>query len=187
LFRDEQRKILDIILEATEADAQSVYRHLFEHHIPLMRFLRDSHSPPPRALATAGELVVNSRLRREFARDQLDFEAIQSFLEEADLAGIPLDADTLEFTLRTNLERMALNFLSSPEQHDLLAQMVSGIELVYALPFDVNLRKVQDLHYTLAQRIYPKFKQNAQQGDSRTDRWVKDFEKLSEKLMIRIE
>jgi alpha-amylase/alpha-mannosidase (GH57 family) len=187
LFRDEQRKILDIILQATEADAQSVYRHLFEHHVPLMRFLKESNSPPPRALAAAGEFVVNTELRREFAKAHMNSEAIRNLLNEADLAGIPLDADTLEYTLRTNLERSAENFRSNPEQSDLLEKMVSGVELVYALPFDVNLRKVQDLHYSLAQRIYPEFKQKAQQGDGTADRWVENFNILSEKLMIRIE
>jgi alpha-amylase/alpha-mannosidase (GH57 family) len=187
LFRDEQRKILDIILQATEADAQSVYRHLFEHHVPLMRFLKDSNSPPPRALAAAGEFVVNSELRREFAKAHMNSETIRNILNEADLAGIPLDANTLEYTLRTNLERTAENFRSNPEQSDLLEKMVSGVELVYALPFDVNLRKVQNLHYGLAQRIYPEFKQKAQQGDGSAARWAENFKTLSEKLMIRLE
>lgn len=187
LFRDEQRKVLDIILKATETDAQSAYRHLFEHHVPLMRFLKDSHSPPPRALAAAAEIVVNSELCREFAKDHLDFETIHILLEEADLAGIPLDADTLEYTLRKNLERMAEIFQSNPQKHELLKKMVSGIELVYALPFDVNLRKVQDLHYRLIQSTYPKFKQKAQKGDRTAGRWVADFKRLSDKLLILFE
>ncbi len=187
LFRDDQRKILNNILKATEADAQSVYRHLFEHHVPLMRFLKDTHTPPPRALAAAGELVVNSELRREFDRDILDFEAIQALLEEADFAGIPLDADTLEYTLRKNLERMAEDFRSNPERSGLLEQMVAGIELVYALPFDVNLRKVQDLHYSLVLSTFPQFEQKAQQGDSTAGQWMEDFKYLSEKLLIRLE
>ena len=187
MFRDEQRKILNLILETTEADALSVYRHLFEHHVPLMRFLKDSNSPPPRALAAAGEFVVNAELCREFASEQLNSEAIQTLLKEADLAGIPLDADTLEYTLRTSLELTAESFCSNPKQVDLLEKMVSGVELVYALPFDVNLRKVQDLHYRLARNIYPDFRQDAQKGDNNAARWVEDFKVLSEKLMIRLE
>jgi alpha-amylase/alpha-mannosidase (GH57 family) len=187
LFRDEQRKILNLILETTEADALSVYRHLFEHHVPLMRFLKDSNSPPPRALAAAGEFVVNAELCREFASEQLNSEAIQTLLKEADLAGIPLDADTLEYTLRTSLELTAESFCSNPKQVDLLEKMVSGVELVYALPFDVNLRKVQDLHYRLARNIYPDFRQDAQKGNNNAARWVENFKVLSEKLMIRFE
>jgi alpha-amylase/alpha-mannosidase (GH57 family) len=187
LFRDEQRKILDVILEKTQSDAESVYRHLFEHHVPLMRFLKDSNTPPPRALAAAGELVTNSELRREFASDNLNFGAIQNLLVQADLAGIPLDADTLEYTLRVNLEHMAESFHSNPEQFGLLQKLVSGIELVYALPFDVNLRRVQDLHYSLAQSIYPEFKLKAQQGDSTAGLWVEHFKALGEKLLLRLE
>ena len=187
LFRDEQRKVLDIILKATEDDAQSTYRHIFEHHIPLMRFLKDAHSPPPRALAVAAEIVVNSELCREFADDHLDVETIQTLLAEAHLAGISLDADTLEYTLRKNLERMAEMFQSDPQQHERLEKMVAGVELVYALPFDVNLRKVQDLHYELIQTTYPRFKQHAQQQDRAAGRWVADFKKLSDKLLIRLE
>lgn len=186
LFRDEQRKILNMILETTADDAQAVYRHLFEHHIPLMRFLKDSNSPPPRALAAAGELVLNSELRHEFDSDQIDFEAIQSLLQEAELAGIPLDADTLEYTLRENLENMAQEFLSGPDQQDLLARLVSGIELVYSLPFDVNLRKIQNLLFSMVQRNYPAYKQRAQRGDDGAARWVNNFKVLSEKLMIRM-
>ena len=152
-----------------------------------MRFLKDSNSLPPRALVAAGEIVVNSDLRREFASDHPDFELIQTLLQEADLAGIPLDADTLEYTLRKNLELIAENFRSNPELPDLLEQMVSGIELVYALPFDVNLRKVQDLHYSVAQSTYPEFRQKAQKGDPGAARWVADFKNLSEKLLIRLE
>jgi alpha-amylase/alpha-mannosidase (GH57 family) len=187
LFRDEQRKILDMILKATETDAQSAYKHIFEHHVPLMRFLKDTHSPPPRALAAAAEIVVNSELCREFGDDDLDVDTIRNLLEEADLAGIPLDADTLEYTLRKNLEQMAEKFRSSPQQHDLLEKMVAGIELVYALPFDVNLRKVQDLHYEVIQSTYPQFKQKAQQGDRPAGRWVADFKRLSDKLLILLE
>ena len=82
---------------------------------------------------------------------------------------------------------MALNFTSAPEQHDLLARMVSGIQLVYALPFDVNLRKVQDLHYRMARRNYPEFRKKAKEGDPPAGRWVADFKNLSAKLMIRLD
>ena len=58
---------------------------------------------------------------------------------------------------------------------------------MYALPFDVNLRRVQDLYYGLAQSLYPEFKQKAQQGDDTANRWVEDFKNLSAKLMIRLD
>jgi len=187
LFRDVQRKILDLILETTLADTLSVYRHLYEHNVPLMRFLKDSGTPSPRPLHTAGEFVVNSDLHREFSRDELDHEIIENLIEEADLSGLSLDADTLEYTLRANLEHMTERFGDNPEQSDLLEKLLAGVELVYALPFDVNLRKIQNIQYVLGQRVYPKYKEKNAKGDERAGQWVDLFDALSEKLLIRFE
>jgi alpha-amylase/alpha-mannosidase (GH57 family) len=187
LFRDEQRKILDLILETARDDALLVYRHLYENNVPLMRFLKDSGSPPPQVLRTAGELIINEDLRLEFSRDKLDHEAIQNLIEAADLAGISLDAKTLEFALRQKLERLAQDFGQTPQDIDLLERMVAAVELVHVLPFDVNLRKVQNIQYDLVQRIYPVYAKEAASGDASAARWIEYADALNAKLLIKIE
>jgi hypothetical protein len=187
LFRDEQRKILETVLEAAQAEALSAYRNLYEHHVPLIRFLKDSGTPPPRALYMAGELVLNSDLRRVFRHEELDHEAIKILIEDAELGGIALDADTLEYTLRKNLERQAVKLRSDPMKLVLLEKLLEGIELVYALPFDVNLRKIQNVHYDLGQRLYPELKRKTEQRGRHAGKWMERFEALSEKLLISFE
>ncbi|UCF91240.1 MAG: DUF3536 domain-containing protein [Desulfobacterales bacterium] len=187
LFRDEQRKIFHLILETAVIEAETTYRNLYENHLPLMRFLKGSGSPIPKALYMAGEVVINSALRREFSREELDHQAIQSLLEEADRTDIALDADTLEYALRHQLERLAELLAERPEQFERLEKLAAGIQLVYALPFDVQLRKVQDRHYQLGQSRLPEFKKKAARGDTGASRWVKRFQALSEKLLIRME
>jgi len=185
LFRDEQRKILDLILETARDDALLVYRHLYENNVPLMRFLKDSGSLPPQVLRTAGELVINEDLRLEFNHDKLDHEVIRNLIEAADLAGISLDAKTLEFALRQKLEGLAKKVAQTPEDIDLLERLVAAVELVYALPFDVNLRKVQNVQYDLVERIYPVYKEKATEGDTFAARWVEYTDALNEKLLIK--
>ena len=184
LFRDEQRKILEVILETAREDALLVYRHLYENNVPLIRFLKDSGSPPPRVLMTAGELIINEDLRLEFSRDKLDHEAIRNLIEAADLAGIALDAKTLEFVLRQKLERLAKELGQTPDDIDLLERMVAAVELVYALPFNVTLRKVQNVQYDLIQHVYPAFRKEAASGDSSAGRWIESADALNEKLLI---
>jgi hypothetical protein len=186
LFRDEQRKILNQILETTQEDALLVYRHLYENNVPLMRFLKDSGSPPPQVLMTAGNLVLNGDLRLEFGREELDHDVIQNLIEAADLAGIPLDAKTLEFALRQKLVRLAEEMHQTPEDVGLLERMAAAVGLAYVLPFDVNLRKVQNIQYELVQNIYPDFKQKADAGDASAGRWVGYADALNEKLLIKI-
>ena len=185
LFRDEQRKILALILETARNDALLVYRHLYENNVSLIRFLKDSGSPPPVELMTAGEVVINEDLRQEFSREVMDHDAIRGLIEAADLAGISLDAETLEFALRQKMERLAEDLGRHPEDIGLLERLVAGTELVYALPFDVNLRKVQNIQYDLGLRIYPAFLEKAAAGDGAAARWVEYADRLNAKLLIR--
>ncbi|MBW1713901.1 MAG: DUF3536 domain-containing protein, partial [Deltaproteobacteria bacterium] len=66
LFRDEQRKILNLLLESTLNEAEDVYGRLYEQHAPLMRFLQNAGMPLPRALSAAAEVVLNAGLYRAF-------------------------------------------------------------------------------------------------------------------------
>ena len=185
LFRDQQRRILRLIFQTAQDDAMSVYRPLYENYAPLMRFLKDSGTPPPRVLMTAGELVVNEDLRLEFSRDELDHDSIRNLIEAADLAGIALDAETLEFVLRHKLQRLAEEYGQNSEKMDLLERMVAGMNLVYALPFHVNLRKAQNIQYDLNQRIYPVYREKAAKGDADAGKWLEYADALNEKLLIK--
>jgi hypothetical protein len=50
----------------------------------------------------------------------------------------------------------------------------------------VNLRKVQNIFYTLLQQVYPGFQEKAKK-EKKARSWVKVFRSLGEKLMVRVE
>jgi hypothetical protein len=185
LFRDEQREILEVILSKTLEDAHSVYRQIYEYNVPLMRFLKESDTPVPSALLSAGRFVINSDLCREFNQRPLDREKIYNLIDKARLAGIALDADTLEFTLRHTLEKTAEAFQANSNNTDQLQELLGGIDVVYALPFDVNLRTVQNIVYDIGKRLFAGYVLQAEKGDAGAVQWVQDFRALNRKLMIR--
>jgi alpha-amylase/alpha-mannosidase (GH57 family) len=187
LFRDEQRRILDIILQSAVDGAISVYRAVYEPNVPLMRFLKDSTSKMPRALVAAGELVINHDLTAEFLQTEIDHEKVGVLLEEASQAKIPLDVTGLEFALRVHLEELAGCFGERPEELDLLSRLLAGVELVYRLPFDVHLRKAQDIFFGVAQGRLGEFREKAAAGDRQAGQWLRHFEQLGEKLLIRLD
>ncbi len=186
LFKDGQRKILNVILEKKIADALSVYRHVYEPNVPLIRFLKDSSTPIPPPLYASGQFVLNSELDTELDRRDINYERITDQLREAELAGISLDAKTLEYTLRKNLEKKADAFQENPKSQVILQDIVNGVELVYALPFDVNLRKLQNIVHEVKIRNHEDMKRKAEQGDKEAAAWVELFENLCGQLNLRI-
>ena len=187
LFRDEQRELLDIILESTLAEIEAIYRQLYETNAPLMRFLKDSGVPPPKALYAAAEFVLNAGLRRAFESEELSPEVIDTFLDESRSEGISLDEETLEYALRGSLQRMVERLFASPTELCLLKKVNEAVGMLRSLPFQVNLWKVQNVFYDLLQSIYPELREKANKGDEKARKWVGHFRALGEKLSVRVE
>jgi alpha-amylase/alpha-mannosidase (GH57 family) len=185
LFRDEQRKILGIILQATLADVESVYRQVYENNAPLLRFLKALYVPLPAAFDTAAEYVLNASLRKAFEDREINLDSIMSLLEVANIEGVTLDAATLEMAIRRRLEGMAEEFGEKPEDYSLLQALDTMTSLLKDLPFEVNLRKIQNLFYAMLQTAYPEFQRKAEKEEEARE-WVRLFTSLGEKLYVRV-
>jgi alpha-amylase/alpha-mannosidase (GH57 family) len=147
LFRDEQRKITDIILNESINSAAAVYRTVFESQAPLIRFLNGLDIPVPHALKSAAEIALNSQLQQSIDRAELDFDGIQGLLREAAASRIALDSTTLEFKLRKRIERAAADFAANPTDAVATEKMLKLLDLIPSLPFPVTLWEAQNLCY----------------------------------------
>ena len=115
LFRDEQRKVLEVILTASLGEAETLYRQIYERRAPMMRFLTNLHIPLPKVFYAAAELVLNGYLRQALEQEEVDAERVSALLEAAKLEGVPLDTATLEFAYRHNLERLTERLIAAPQ------------------------------------------------------------------------
>ena len=186
LFRDEQRKILGRILETTLAEAEATYRQLYENHAPMMRFITDLHIPLPRAFQAAAEFVLNGQLRRALEDKEIDMERIGNLLDSARVEGVALDAATLEYTFRRNLERIAEKFLAHPTEPADFHRLQTAADLLPRLPFKVNVWKIQNIYYKVLQTVYPEHLARAEQGDESARAWVDQIVGLGRKLAVRV-
>jgi hypothetical protein len=182
LFRDAQRRILERILESTELEAEGVHLRLYRQHTPLMRFITSLETPSPRALQAAAELVLNISLRRELESPEFDPLRLQPLLDEAKSVGVALDGAGLGYAARAALERMMERVDDTPEDRQLLGVVVRTAKLFRELPFEVDLRRVENGYFRLQQGVAPKVRERAAKGDDEARRWIDSFEELGETL-----
>lgn len=186
LFRDQQRKILDKILESALSEAEAVYRQLHEHHAPTMRFLTDLGIPSPEAFSTAARFAINSNLRRAFASEELDPQRIESLLRSAKAEGVRLDTEQLAFAWRESIERLARRLFEKPTDLELLKRLDSTAGLLKMQPFEVDLWKVQNGFYLLLEETLPEMRAKAEQGDESAQVWLKHSTSLGERLSVEV-
>jgi len=186
LFRDEQRKILEMILEANMADVDAVYRQLHMQTAPLIRFLSDIGYPVAKSFHIAAELALNASLRRAFQADPLDIHEIKGILYEAEVEKVDLDGAGLGYTLRKTIEQMMRRLLDTPDDTALLAHIDAAVEMGKDLPFEVMFWRTQNIYWDMLQDVYPRFRILAGQGDKDAGEWLRLFSALGEKLSVRL-
>ncbi|AGL02729.1 DUF3536 domain-containing protein [Desulfoscipio gibsoniae] len=185
LFRDRQRKILSKILNTTLEEMEGDYKQIYQHHATLMRFLKDLGIPLPQAMLCAADLSLNAELRRTFAEAEPNIEHINTLFNEAKILDIKLDDISLCYVLKANMERTAQSLYADPTNLALLGNLDTMTGLAHALPFEVDLWKIQNIYYRLLHDFYPYLRRKAEQGDKDTRAWVDRFAALGEKLQIQ--
>ena len=188
IFHDDQRQILNIIMESTLSEAEAVYRQLYETHAPMMRFVSDLRAPLPRAFSMAAEFALNSSLRAAFEdADDLDFTRIRGLLDEARINNIELDGATLGFALRKTIKRLSEQFLEDSDDVELMKKLEAAAGVAHNLPFEVNVWRAQNNYYQVLEKLYPKWLKRALADDEEAAEWVQHFVALGNNLRVKAE
>ena len=184
LFRDEQRKIVGLILNDSLTSAAAAYRTIYENQAPLIRFLNSLNIPVPAAFKAAADVAINSQLRQSFERPDLDADNIQSYLKEAATSRVPLDTTTLEFTIRKRLEEQAARFAEHPDDMENVQRFRKQLELAQTLPFPVTLWEVQNISYAPLMKAIEERRLAAENNDHEAVTWMKELTALRDGLRI---
>jgi len=188
LFRDEQQRVVNRILELEWQDAESAFEKLYPQLMSMLRIVTKIGAPvkiPPAYLAIA-EATLNVRLRRALEAENTNFDAVRNLLADAASMQASLEAATLEYAFRRRVERLAQTFKGDASNLELLKRLDATLELAGSLPFQANFWKVQNICYEILQGPYQDFLQKANQGDANAKAWVEQFASLAGKLLLHV-
>lgn len=181
LFRDEQRRILHILCNATLEEAESAFRQLHDRYDPLMRFHARLGIPLPKVLQVAAEFDLNIQLRRLLEDEYLPAAEIEARLREAHDERVSLDQTTL-MSLKDAIVRAADAFSERPEDLERLETYETIVSMIRGMQVHVDLRKPQNDYYRMMSTIRPAIASNS--GNGATTRWLNLFDSLGENLLI---
>ena len=180
LFRDDQRRILHELLNATLDEAESTFRQLHERYDPLMRFHARLGIPVPKVLQTAAEFDLNLQLRRMLAEELMPIAELEARLREASDEGVTLDETTL-LSFKHSIERAADRFQEHPEDLDRLEVLETLAGVVREFHLAVDLRRAQNRYYRMRNMVRPAIEASSGNGHA-AKRWLELFDSLGEKL-----
>jgi alpha-amylase/alpha-mannosidase (GH57 family) len=196
LFRDEQQRLLEEVLDATLADVENTFRSIYRVRASLMRFLAGLDAKMPAALASTAEVVINAQLRDAFDED-LDPGQIRGLVEEADRFGVAIDIEGVEHAYRRAVDRIIARLtrgLGEPGVFDRFGtaeeRFFQGVETLVdvaeTLPFEADLSRAQNLCWRVLIGHRPTLVVRGEAGDVAAARWVETIDRLTERLHMEI-
>jgi alpha-amylase/alpha-mannosidase (GH57 family) len=185
LFRDEQRKVVGVVLEETLAEALAAYKGIYDNHAPLIRFLSSLGIPLPPAFQGAARQALNGQLRLAFGRPELDIEGIRGLLKEAAGMNVELDVETLEYAIRRRVEQSACHVAKDRAGLESVRQLNRLLQLDASLPFPINLWKAQNIIYAWLAKPQERPEPGPEAGASDAEAWRREVAQLKEHLGLQ--
>ena len=182
LFKDEQRRILDLILKSVRDDLENRYRLVAEQYTPLMRFLKDLNAPLPEALQVSSDYVLQADIKGQFERDDLELGHLKALLKEAQARNLSLANADLCYLIKNRLESMISQVATRTEGDTTLMKLETLAAILFPLGLNLNLWKVQNTYYEMLQNIFPQVQTEAEAGNESARAWAESFRCLGKHL-----
>jgi hypothetical protein len=181
LFRDEQRRIVALILESTLGDIENSLTTIYQDHASLIHFLTHAGLPKPPALTLAAGFAVNAGLRSVLERDPIDLAQMRSMLARAKADQIPLETATLSYITDQRMKFAMVELQKSSGSLKVLDRALALARAITEFPFELNLWQAQNIWYEILRTSDNAL--TALTAEERP-RWDKDFDELGACLTI---
>ena len=149
LFTDEQRRIVQLILNSTLWDIEKSMTTIYEDHASLLHFLSQAGLPKPPALTLAAGFAINAGMRRALEADPIDEGSLRSYLALARADQVQLETPTLSYIADQRMKRAMIELLMSSGSLEMLDRALTLARTFATLPFDLNLWQAQNIWYEI--------------------------------------
>jgi len=183
MFRDEQKRILDIILSRSLLDAEKSYHVIYEKYGALLGLIREMGQKPPEVLRITGEFVLNNDLKHTFENDPVDLVRAAMLMEVVQREGVQLDHAGIGFAAANALTRLLVQLREEPRNRETLERANVLASLFAELPLSVDLWNAQNIYYSILSTSFAETETARTHGG---EAWRQKFLSLGEKLRISV-
>jgi alpha-amylase/alpha-mannosidase (GH57 family) len=149
LFTDEQRRIVQLILNSTLWDIENSLTTIYQDHASLLHYLSQAGLPKPPALTLAAGFAINAGLRRVLENEPVDVAQLRSFLALARADLVPLETATLSYIADLRMKRAMVELQMSSGSLEMLDRALALARTLTEMPFGLNLWQAQNIWYEI--------------------------------------
>ncbi len=180
LFKDDQRRILNSVLQDTVKNIENRLEREFDSHYPLINAVNDLGLGLPVALQMTIEHIVNTKLLNLFQAPRPNTRTIKNLLDEAQRLNVQLRNEDLEYEAGLQVTRLLQDLEREPHDPARLVRPLKLLNVLNNSPLQVDYWQAQNIAFRLKDTIY----KDHMRTDGDPD-WMRRLGKLYARLNIK--
>ena len=182
LFRDDQKKILDQVLERTMTSLEHDLQQIYDNNYPLMAAIKSIGMRLPRPLQISIEYLVNTRFLEALKAHRVDIDEILRLLREVERMGVKLDLEALNYAATLHVEEEMRALEENPDDLVRMAYLTELLTVLQGSQLKPEYWQAQNIAFHMWQTVYRDAKKNHQ--DAKAATWCEKFEELYTSLNL---
>jgi hypothetical protein len=184
LFKDEQRKVLQQIIEHDLRETETLNHSIFERNVSTINALDLVGMELPHSLRKNMELVLNAEIRNYFQHATLKPSRLKKYVEQASKWNIKVDDIYIPRAVETRIKQ-ELRMFAVTLNYETLYRVERAIKHIQALQLKIDFIESQTLVFKIAKAHLKHWKTEAEKGEQQMQ-FLRTFEKLMHRLNIVI-
>ncbi|MEL7124356.1 MAG: DUF3536 domain-containing protein, partial [Bacteroidota bacterium] len=154
LFRDEKRKILDLITQESIKSIETLFRQVYKNNYVLMNGIQASNAPVPKVYLDAIRFIVNQDLYNFFKGEHLNLRTLSNLVNEFNKWNIEFnDIDALQLVISERiLEELKIIIEDSPPAFA-IETLIEIIKLLRSIGLEPDIWKSQNIYFEALKRF----------------------------------
>ncbi len=186
LFKDQQRRILNRLLEQTHEEIARSYRQIYDHNYAIMKMVRNLNMPLPVGLAAPTAFVLNQSILHHLNSDPVDWQRLRDIADEVTAFDVKLDQERLSLESGQRIGQWMKQLNLEPENVDLMEKLSQVAEIIGPLVPDADMQRAQNAFFRISKSHFDMMNERAVAQDPLARRWVKLFRELAGHLDLAI-
>jgi alpha-amylase/alpha-mannosidase (GH57 family) len=185
LSKDEQRRVLNQIMQTTLQEIENSFRQIYEHNYHMMNLMNNAQAPLPSVFKTTVEFILNADIRRLFEDEHVNLDDLQRLTEEVERWSVKLDPDRVGYVITKKMNVLMNQLLINPRNTERLRYILEIFKQLKKLPLNFDIWMIQNLYFSVGDKYLKEMQKAANLGDASSSKWLTFFSELGNELEIK--
>lgn len=187
LFKDEQRRVINQILESSRKEAESSFRQIYERQHPYLQAFENMGMPLPGYMRAVMTFILNSDLRAIMGKSEFDITRLQKASLDVHKFSLEIEKEDIQFFASQKINGAVEEFFHSRVyDSSFLEEIISFMTIIESLRLDLNLWEAQNMYFALGKKYLAELTSKKPEEQESAKKWRDSFIRLGDCLMVGV-